>query len=523
MSSIALYRKYRSQDFEDLVGQDHVVKTLRNSIERNQIAQAYLFTGPRGTGKTSTARLLAKALNCTGGPSPTIPPDCPICAEIANGSCMDVTEIDAASESGVEDVRESIIQAAEYQPAYCRYKVFIIDEVHDLSTKAFDALLKTIEEPPAHVVFILATTEYSKVPITIRSRCQKFDFHRATIENLVKRLTYVCECENVAAEPSALNAIARLADGGFRDALTLLEQAIITADGSVTLDHVYNQLGLIADETSDDLLLAIADGNIPEIINLGSKIYQKGRDPRSIVESLLYRLSDLTRAYYEIAISGSGDAALEAGLKSTASRLGEKNLLLIRSELSTGLQTIRDITLPRIWLESELVRIARLVNLAPQAAPVAEVPVATQKPTITPKEPAKAVTTQPEKTEPLSPDEVTWRKVVDALSKISKLASARLPGSMVKGRQGKVIQLHFNRASDADWVEEKLAIRQAMSKEWNAITGEDVTFELSGGGAKRVAHKVEVTSVESPKEGEELVQAVRQVFGMEPPSNQNDG
>ena len=180
MSHLALYRKYRSQNFQDLVGQDHVIRTLKNAIDQGKVSQTYLFTGPRGTGKTSTARLLAKALNCTGGPSSVIPEDCPICEDITRGNCMDVIEIDAASESGVDDVREHIVQAAEYKPTYCRYKIFIIDEVHDLSSKAFDALLKTIEEPPDHIVFILATTEFHKVPATIKSRCQKFEFHRGS-------------------------------------------------------------------------------------------------------------------------------------------------------------------------------------------------------------------------------------------------------------------------------------------------------------------------------------------------------
>ncbi|MBX3096695.1 MAG: DNA polymerase III subunit gamma/tau, partial [Fimbriimonadaceae bacterium] len=190
---MALYRKYRSQTFDDLVGQEHVIRTLRNAIEQNRLSHAFLFTGPRGTGKTSTARLLAKALNCTDGPSANPSEDDPICQEIANGSCMDVVELDAASESGIEEIRTKVIDAAEYRPSYCRFKIFIIDEVHDLSSKAFDSLLKTIEEPPDHVFFILATTEYHKVPPTIRSRCQRFDFHRGSVESLTKRLEYVAK------------------------------------------------------------------------------------------------------------------------------------------------------------------------------------------------------------------------------------------------------------------------------------------------------------------------------------------
>ncbi|MBL8064894.1 MAG: DNA polymerase III subunit gamma/tau, partial [Chthonomonadaceae bacterium] len=237
MSHLALYRRYRSQTFGDLMGQGHVTKTLQNALSQGRIAHSYLFTGPRGTGKTSTARLLAKALNCENGPLPEPCNECQACREITAGNCMDVVEMDAASESGIDDVRESIVEAVDYQPTYCRYRVFIIDEVHDLSAKAFDALLKTIEEPPAHVVFVLATTEYSKVPPTIRSRCQRYEFHRGTIQDLVSRLTYVVEQEKADVDPVALTAIARMSDGGYRDALSLLELVLLTADGRVTIEN----------------------------------------------------------------------------------------------------------------------------------------------------------------------------------------------------------------------------------------------------------------------------------------------
>ena len=173
MAYLSLYRKYRSQTFSDLIGQDHVVRTLQNAVASGKIAHSYLFTGPRGTGKTSSARLLAKCLNCEKGPTPEPCNQCEQCISITQGNCVDVYELDAASESGVENVRDAIVDAVQYAPNYCRYKIFIIDEVHDLSSKAFDALLKTVEEPPPYVIFILATTEYNKVPPTIRSRCQK--------------------------------------------------------------------------------------------------------------------------------------------------------------------------------------------------------------------------------------------------------------------------------------------------------------------------------------------------------------
>ncbi|RYG69307.1 DNA polymerase III subunit gamma/tau, partial [bacterium] len=296
MAYLSLYRKYRSQTFEDLIGQEHVVRTLQNAIRSGRIAQAYLFTGPRGTGKTSSARLLAKCLNCQSfdGPTPTPCNHCEMCVSITGGNALDVLEMDAASESGVDEVRQNIIDSAGIGPMIARYKVYIIDEVHDLSLKAFDALLKTIEEPPAHLVFILATTEAQRVPPTIRSRCQKFEFHRATMKNLTDRLGFVAEGEGVHVDPPALTAIARMADGGFRDALTLLEQAVLVGDGHVTLESVYDQLGLVSEEATDALLDAMRRADIPALMEGLEEIARQGRDPRAIVESMLHRLADLT-------------------------------------------------------------------------------------------------------------------------------------------------------------------------------------------------------------------------------------
>ena len=394
MAQLALYRKYRSQSFEDLIGQEHVVKTLQSALNTNRVAQTFLFTGPRGTGKTSSARLLAKALNCEAGPSGTPCNACDHCKMITLGSHPDVVEMDAASDSGVEDVREKIVEVVSYAPMMARTKVFIIDEVHDLSAKAFDALLKTIEEPPAHLVFILATTEYTKVPATIRSRCQKFEFHRATLKNLTDRLTFVCESEQVKFEPAAISAIARMADGGFRDALTLLEQAMLVSDGEVTLNVVYDQLGLVNEEAIDRLLFAIQGGEIATVIEVLETVIRSGRDPKALLESMLYRLADLTRVAFAVK-SDEFDSVRESSLHDVATRMGRDYLVSIRSTLAEAHKVIRDISLPRLWLESEFIRLsmsgsgssnsraARPAQVA-TSVPVAPTPKSTTVPQPTP-------------------------------------------------------------------------------------------------------------------------------------------
>lgn len=548
MSYLALFRKYRSQSFEDLVGQDHVVRTLKNSITQGKIAQAYLFTGPRGTGKTSTARLLAKAVNCTGGPSGEIPADCPICAEITSGSCMDVIELDAASESGVQQVRDHIVEASEYQPAQCRYKVFIIDEVHDLSRQAFDALLKTIEEPPPHVIFILATTEFHKVPPTIRSRCQKFEFHRGSMQNLISRLNYVIEQEKLDAEPAAVTAIARLSDGGYRDALTLLEQAMVTADGKLTLEHVYDQLGLLNDEVTDSLILAMVEGNLEAIINGLEEIYQRGRDPQSILESLMYRLADLTRALLQAGSNGN-DAAMEAGLTAKASRIGTEKLLKIRSEISIRHKSVREVSIPRIWLEAECLKVALLlqestpipapvqrpvmketkpverVTSSPSAVAEVREPVAHKEaessfpaeaePENKPLEVKEAKTDEPEiHTTTADPEDEVWQRVSAEMCAKSPTAAIHLPGSIAASKDSGVVTVEFEKAVHSDWVTGKTALVKALRESWQAITGEEVMFKfISNGKVTRRTPKMEKASVESPLEGDRLADAAKRIFG----------
>lgn len=244
MAYMALYRKWRPQDFSDLIGQEHISETLSNAISTGKVAHAYLFSGPRGTGKTSTAKILAKALNCEHGPTPTPCNQCVCCQKINDGSFMDVFEIDAASNRGIDEIRD-LRETVKFAPVDGKYKVYIIDEVHMLTTEAFNALLKTLEEPPSHVVFILATTEVHKVPITIQSRCQRYDFKRITKDDILKRLVMITDEMGLNADKDALSIIAIQADGGMRDALSLLDQCLAFTKDELTVTQVRKVLGLV--------------------------------------------------------------------------------------------------------------------------------------------------------------------------------------------------------------------------------------------------------------------------------------
>ena len=292
-----LARKYRPRTFEDLIGQNSMVKILSNAFSLNRIAHAFLFTGVRGVGKTTAARIVARGLNCLKDDSPTISPCgvCSSCISAKNDRHVDIVEIDAASHTGVDDVRE-LTEGVRYKPAEGRYKIYIIDEVHMLSTQAFNALLKTLEEPPEHVKFIFCTTETKKIPVTVLSRCQKFDLRRVAVEELVELLRSICSKEEVSIDDKSLNLLARYSDGSVRDSLSLLDQAISMSNTGITLETINNMLGLSDKSIVWDLFDKLIQGDILSVLNHYDNLLKSGSDPVLIMEELLQISHNVARA-----------------------------------------------------------------------------------------------------------------------------------------------------------------------------------------------------------------------------------
>ena len=356
----ALYRKYRPQIFEDVVGQEHIERTIKNAIAQDKVSHAYLFTGPRGTGKTTTARLLAKALLCEHGPTPEPDGTCDDCVMIANGEHPDVYELDAASRTGVENVREEIIGRVQFAPTRGRYKVYIIDEVHMLSTAAFNALLKTLEEPPSHVVFILATTDPQKVPETIHSRCQRFDFRRISTEAMVSRLGAICTAENVEFEGEALELIAHRAEGGMRNALTSLEQLIAFGDGAVTMEVAERMLGAVDSTDLADIVRTIGVRDAAACFRWVAEYVETGADMAQFVANLAEHMRNM----YVMAVAGP-EVVLDVS-ETTRRELIQELPLFGVDRLARLLGVLGDVagelktsTNPRLTFEIALTRMVR--------------------------------------------------------------------------------------------------------------------------------------------------------------------
>jgi DNA polymerase-3 subunit gamma/tau len=387
MSYLVIARKWRPQSFSDIAGQQHITRTLQNAISSNRIAHAFLFTGVRGVGKTTAARILAKALNCAKGPTPAPCNECSHCLEIAQGSSIDVLEIDGASNRGIDEVRQ-IIENVRYQPANCRFKIYIIDEVHQVTKDAFNALLKTLEEPPPSVKFILATTEPHRLPATILSRCQRYDFRRIKLREIVERLGAIAKSEDLEITDGALVLLAREADGSMRDAQSLLEQVLAIADPPDgqgerrAVDEIVLQesLGLAERRVLYEISAAVLEGDARRCVELVAAIIHQGRDINRLSRDLVEHFRNLLMARLAIGDGPTGKRGSDAGqlldlpdqeitdLTEQSRPISIETLLDYLDFMAAGDEEIARSATPRFALESVLIRLAGL----PKTLPVTE-------------------------------------------------------------------------------------------------------------------------------------------------------
>ncbi len=356
----ALYRTYRPQDFDAVVGQEAVVRTLKNAIERDQVRQAYLFAGPRGTGKTSMARILAKALNCAHGPTTTPDNQCNACVAIARGTSLDVIEMDAASQRGIDDIRE-IRERVVLQPAEGRFKVYILDEAHQLTDAAWNALLKLIEEPPPHLVFVFCTTDLAKVLETVRSRCQTFVFQRPRLQELVAVLRRVCEGESIEAPDAALALIARGARGSFRDAVSTLDQLAAATQGTISVQDVLQLVGAVEEDTLLRLCDAVVDRDTAGALTFVEELAEQGQDVGRLVIDLLEHLRHLLLVQHLGHVPDSLPVTAETRerLREQANQLPEPTVVRLIDLLAVAVDDMRQGGDPRLPLELALVKVTR--------------------------------------------------------------------------------------------------------------------------------------------------------------------
>jgi len=479
MSYQALARKYRPQTFEDVVGQETAVRTLHNAIEQNRIHHAYLFSGVRGVGKTTTARILAKALNCIKGPTAEPDNTCTMCREITEGIDLDVREIDAATYTGVDNVRE-LRDVSQFQPARDRYRIFIIDEAHMLSTASWNALLKLIEEPPPHVIFMFATTEMQKVPQTIISRVQKFMLRKITLEDLIKRLDQICKKEGIQAERAALEIVARRGEGSVRDALSLLDQIIAFSGRSVTVEDVATVLGLSETIFFARIVTLISEGDHAGILAALQEASDTGRDFKMLYRDLLNFVRNLL-----LVAGGASDALLAVSpedlgtIRSVAEKFSYTELLRIANLLLRDDETVNRAEHQRLAVEIAVLKAATF----PRLKSVEEV-IASGGGTVTARPAREARASQPLPPRSLADArDDTSGSLVERLKKQRPLIAGYLEGATVE-RNGNTITFLFNDSFAADTVGDA---RESIAQIASDMYGEKMTVETKVAAAETAA------------------------------------
>ncbi len=554
MSYLVLARKYRPQTFEEVLHQEHVTRTLANAVSAGRLAHAVLLSGPRGTGKTTVARILAKAVNCKKGPTPTPCNRCRSCREITRGNAADVFEIDGASNNSVDQVRE-LRENARYMPAYSPYKIYIIDEVHMLSLAAFNALLKTLEEPPAHVLFIFATTEPHKLPATILSRCQRHDFRRIHTRSIVAHLESIVSKENVAVDPESLWVIAREASGGMRDALSLLDQVMTCAEGRITLDRVLDLLGIMNRKEVFELARAVLEKDAPAVLERIHEAYARGYDMKRLYFDLVEHFRNLMVAK---ACRESGPLMdLPGGeieqIQKQAEGVSLFHLRQISDVLLEEEPAIRFSLTPRIALEMALVKALevvpalpietliekldtlrqRMLSLASKEAPPPETPLTatgtseadtsgfdpgkalsrTASPESVPEDDTPAPPANPEAgPEPGEP----WERVIQALLGKAPSAAGSLSKCRLVRKAGSVLEIEVNGNGYDMQVLNRKKNKTALDKACQAVYGRPMTVRFIQGKKKEAPAPSKETSQNHMKKEaiqHPLVAEAKRIFG----------